>query len=419
MSRVQIRDNYFIKDGKPFFYQGDTLWMAFSKMQPAEWRELLRARRAQRFTVAQISVLPITHDNAASEQDLHPFFLGADGRYDFDRINTAYFDRAVELLAETVKQDIVPCLHLLWVDYVPGTWGAHLNDEHAMTPEQAERFLRYIIPRFEPYEPIYSVTGDTAFESETVTAFYERAIALLRTLAPEALLTMHLTPKAYPPASLSVDFHSYQAGHNAHEQDNNFRFAAQFYARGDGKPIVNSEPPYEAHGAIGGARRFTAYDIRRAFWQSLLSGASAGVGYGAHGTWMMYRDNLPFSNVQISGKPYEWRTALHLDGAWEGAFAQQLYEHYQLFGMRPLTCLRDMPPEVCAATNAAGTILIYAPFGCDVTTTLPTSAYECNAFDMTSKRYMRPEIAEGEQLTLLMPPCMGDVLYILTPKSKA
>ncbi len=44
MSRVQIRDNYFIKDGKPFFYQGDTLWMAFSKMQPAEWRELLRAR---------------------------------------------------------------------------------------------------------------------------------------------------------------------------------------------------------------------------------------------------------------------------------------------------------------------------------------------------------------------------------------
>ncbi len=84
--------------------------------------------------------------------------------------------------------------------------------------------------------------------------------------------------------------------------------------------------------------------------------------------------------------------------------------------MRPHACLRDMPPEVCAAANAAGTILIYAPFGCDVTTTLPTSAYACNAFDMTSKRYMRPEIAEGEQLTLLMPPCMGDVLYILSPK---
>ncbi len=46
----------------------------------------------------------------------------------------------------------------------------------------------------------------------------------------------------------------------------------------------------------------------------------------------------------------------------------------------------------------------------------PASAYECNAFDMTSKRYMRPETAEGEQLTLLMPPCVGDVLYILSPK---
>lgn len=416
MSRVRIHNNHFVKDGKPFFYQGDTLWMAFSKMSCQEWREVMQIRRAQRFTVAQISVLPISHDNAPAPSDLQPFAV-VDGHYDFDRINDAYFDKAEALLAETVGQDIVPCLHLMWANYVPDTWAAQRCPDTVMTWEQAERYLRYALARFEKYEPIYSVSGDTAFETERVVDTYANAIALIRSLSPEALLTLHLSPRSDPPARLELDFYTYQSGHMLQEQDQCFTIPAQFLARGDGKPVVNTEPAYEAHGHGFGYGRYTAFDIRRALWQSLLSGASAGIGYGAHGMWMMYRENQEFNGIQFSGKPYGWRMAIELDGAWEGAFAQQLYERYDLFGMQPLDCLKGMPPQVRAARAANGTVLIYAPYGCDVSTNLNVRDYRFDAFEMEHKRYMKPtHLRPDGEATICMPQCNTDVLHILTPQ---
>lgn len=416
MNRIRIRNNHFIRNGKPFFYQGDTLWMAFSKLSLDEWREIMQARRAQRFTVAQISVLPISHDNAPDDADLHPFAL-ADGKYDFDRINDAYFDHAEQMLAEALRQDIVPCLHMLWANYVPDTWAARIRPDTVMTWPQTEHFLRYAIARFEKYAPIYSVSGDTHFETPRMVDVYRKSIALLRELAPQALLTMHLAPGANPPPDFNLDFYSYQAGHNIQDQDNNFLLARQFLSRNDGKPIVNSEPPYDGHSHGFRYGRFQTFDIRKAFWQSLLSGASAGVGYGAHGMWMMYRDGQPFNNTAFSGKPFHWRTALSLEGAWEGAFAQMLFDRYNLYGMLPLDCLKEMPPQICAAETSDKTVLIYAPWSCDIATTLDAASYEIDAFDLEHKRFMKPAAVHADGgMILLMPQCNADVLYVLTPK---
>lgn len=414
MSRIQIEKNYFVRDGKPFFYQGDTLWMAFSKLSVEEWREVMAARRAQRFTVAQISVLPIAHDNAPDAEDLHPFAL-QDGRYNLSSLNDAYFDKAEAMLAETVQQGLVPCLHLLWVNYVPDTWAAAKSPDTVMSWPQMEAYLRYAVARFEKYEPIYSISGDTRFETERITDIYEKAIALMRQIAPQALLTMHLTPHADPPARLALDFYSYQAGHMLEEQDNNFLFAQQFLARNDGKPILNTEPPYEAHGHGNRYGRFDEFDIRKALWMSLLGGASAGTGYGAHGMWMMFREGQRFNNIPFSGKPYHWRTALELPGAWEGAFAQLLYERYGLFGLRPASCLKNAAPQIRAGETADGTILIYAPYGCDIATLLSADDYLCDGIEMTHKRYMKPETGRSEsgEIILSMPQCNSDMLYIL------
>ena len=417
MSRIQVKDNYFVKDGRPFFYQGDTLWMAFSKLSLPEWKEIMRMRREERFTVAQISVLPITHDNAPDESDLQPFPV-KNGRYDFDQISDAYFDHAEKLLAETVRQGLVPCLHLLWVDYVPGTWGARLNPECAMTWEQTEKYLRYAILRFEQYEPIYSLTGDTKFENDEVIGHYRKALRLLRELAPEALVTMHLTSHADPPAEFDLDFYSYQQGHVEEEFDNAFIFAEQFLARRDGKPIVNTEPPYEGHGYGRRYGRYTAFDIRRALWTSLLSGASAGTGYGAHGVWMMYRHGQPFSGMAFSDKPFLLQTALAFPGALEGGFAQHLYECFGCFGMKPFDCLNGMPDQIRAAKTADGVILIYSPYCRDIKTNIPFSDYIYDAFNMQDKSYLKPEVTSDERgmAILAMPEYNADTLFILRKK---
>ena len=413
MSRVSIKGNRFMRDGKQFFYLADTLWMAFSKLTLAEWREILAYRRMQGFSAVQISVLPVTHDNSSDPSDRHPFAVTENG-YDYDRRSDAYFDHAQEMLEEVVRMDMVPVLHLVWVDYQSEEWED--PEYRGMNRERLENYLRYVVPRFEKYEPIYSVSGDTRLESERIVRFYQHAATVVRELAPEALITMHLNPEALVPEEIPLDFYSYQSGHGGTDQYNTYRIAERFYARSDGKPIVNTEPCYEGHCHGYRYERFGAADIRRAFWQSLLSGASAGVGYGAHGMWMMYRDNLPFSSVSFSGKPFDWKTALRFEGAWEGGFAKHLFESYALFGMKPAAYLSDMPEDVRCAETEDGTVVIYAPYACDLRTLLCAGAYDCRAFDMENRRLFVPEPMPGDKLGFLMPQCNADVLYILGKK---
>lgn len=96
MSRITVDHSKrcLMRGGKPFFYLADTLWMAFSKLTLSEWEEILLLRRMQRFTVLQISALPISHDNSEDADDIKPFSVDSQGRLDFDRINDAYFDKA-------------------------------------------------------------------------------------------------------------------------------------------------------------------------------------------------------------------------------------------------------------------------------------------------------------------------------------
>ena len=45
------------KDGKPFFWLGDTAWLLFSKLDHTETEKYLDDRRSKGFTVIQVSVL--------------------------------------------------------------------------------------------------------------------------------------------------------------------------------------------------------------------------------------------------------------------------------------------------------------------------------------------------------------------------
>lgn len=415
MERVMIdsKRRSFTRGGRDFFYLADTLWMAFSKLTLQEWEEVLRMRRMQRFSVVQISALPISHDNSADAAALSAFGPGG-----FSDLNEAYFDRACEMLELAVRYGFTPSIHLLWVNYIPDTWAGSMPTGTPMPLQDALTAVTYMVRRFKPYAPIYSISGDTRFETERVTDYYDKAIDAVRAIDPEALLTLHLAPHADVPNRLcgKIDFYTYQGGHTAGaELENHYRFGLHYYQKPGEKPVVNSEPPYEGHGHGHSDGRHDEKSLRCAAWQSLLSGASAGVTYGAHGLWSMHRAGQAFTNLAFSNSPFDWRTALRLPGAWEMASARALFETHNLFGLGPCGLLDEKYPSIrMAATNDLATLAVYAPFACDVHLTLSLEGYDVWLYDLSTMHRLNPEIiATGEdRTTLVMPEVNADLLYI-------
>ena len=115
MSRIKVssQGSYFEKDGRSFFLMSDTDWMAFQKLSVEEFEQITALRKHQGFNAMQISVLPVTHDNAVSNRDMHPFHV-VEGKYQFDRINEEYFDKASAMLEVMKKYEMIPFLHLFW-----------------------------------------------------------------------------------------------------------------------------------------------------------------------------------------------------------------------------------------------------------------------------------------------------------------
>lgn len=424
MSRVKVSENkeYLVRDGKPFFYFADTVWMAFSKLSIEDWEEYTDYRRMQNFSVLQISILPISHDNSESEDDIPAFKSKADGSLDFFAYNEEYFEKADRMLKIAVDKGFVPCLHLLWVNYIPDTWASEKSPATIMPIEAVRPLVKYVANRYKKYEPIYSVTGDTKFETDRVCRYYLEAFDELKREDPEGITTMHLSPHGDPPDVFiyldKLDFYSYQGCHIYENQSWNYELAKKFLSKPVKRPVINTEPPYEGHGHGFKYGRFNEFDVRKAVWQSLLSGAKAGVSYGAHGVWSCHRRYMEFKNIQFSGKPYEWRTALRFKGAWDVSFARWIFETYNLFDLEVCDSIldnhSDSTQEIKMSGNASGSkVVIYVPYAADVKVGMDLSRYDFVLINLAERYFAKPEIETKSGISIIrMHDFNSDVLLI-------
>ncbi len=416
--KVSKTNDYLVRDGKPFFYLADTAWMAFSNLPLADWPRYLAYRKLQGFTALQISILPVTHDTSMSDENIDPFLKDANGNWDFSAYNEAYFDKADRMVAMAVEQGFVPVLGVLWCSYVPGTRCSKNSPvQSAMPFEAVVPFATYAAERFKKYDPMFFISGDTQFESPEEEPYYMAALDAVRTVCPDALLTMHLTPRGDLPTSFldKIDFYMYQSGHGAGKQDMPYILAEKFTSYPVKHPVVNAEPPYEGHGRVGEQTRFNAFDIRKATWQSLLSGAKMGVTYGAHGIWMFHRRGMNFLNKHRSFEPYDWDVALELDGGWDVSFARWLFEMYNMFDLEPASIVQNSDREIRAAVNASGTKLaIYCPYSFDIDLNFDLSGFHVVGVDLSSRRVTEPNVQSGAQSRILMHTFNGDVLLVAT-----
>ena len=415
----------FRKDGVPFFYLADTVWMAFANLSLEEWDFYTTFRQRQGFNVLQISILPVQHDMSFDQNTIYPYAVQGDGTIDFNSINEAYFQKAVKMLEIACAKGFTPVLTVLWNCYVPTAWAAEALRSKACMPEDfLTEYAAYVAERFRSFDPIWVVSGDTNFETETVIRYYETLLGQLRRRCPDSLFTMHMTPDGQLPEVFlkpgGIDFYLYQSGHFGDRQDLAFLLADHFFSSAFLKPIVNGEPCYEGHCYIGQSRRFSRYEVRKAMWQSVLSGAGAGVAYGAHGLWGFYRKGSAFTSTENSGVPYDWRDALLFKGADDAVYLKALSEEYGLGTMLPWALpAQSVSPEIrAAATRSLNRIAIYMPWPVALSLKLDCTGYDARAVLLESRQELLVGLcSQNETTTIDIPPVSGDYLLLLTKDS--
>lgn len=411
---------YLLQDGKPYFYLADTIWMAFQKLSLEEWQNYLRLRRRQGFNAVQISVLPIAHDNSVGEEDIEPFALDEEGHYLFDQINEAYFDKAEIMVEMAAEAGITPCLHLFWVNYIPDTWGALKSPERVLPLSRVRELAKYMLNRFDRYHPIYSVTGDTNFETPRVVEYYQAIFDVLEELAPDAVTSMHLMGGLdHVPEELlhrsGYSFYSYQSSHGGKEFLSNITKCSEGFLRQPlVKPLINTEPCYEGLGNFENPyEKFSSFDVRRALWSSVLSGASAGITYGAHGAWGCHKKGMLFLAKSMWGEPYDFQDAIRLDGANDAGFVRHIMENHQLMGLLPAQELTDTPYIMAGTLENQDVLVVYQPFDCEFTLYKELSDYRVTAWNLAARRTFIPELTMGDGRTLVgINGSNHDALYI-------
>ncbi|MCI5943091.1 MAG: DUF4038 domain-containing protein [Eubacterium sp.] len=424
MGRLKVGENKcsFTLDNKPFFYLADTIWSAFTNVTMEEWRYYLKTRKAQGFTVLQINTLP-QWDRCMTDVGVYPFATEDGQKMDFSRWEKDYYDRARQMCRMAKEEGFQLALVVLWLNYVPGTWGSRMTDINVMPEEMVEEYTEKVVREFEEFEPIYVVSGDTDFDTEEAVRYYEKALSVLCEKSPDSLKTMHIKRGYdYIPEQFAkrLDFFMFQSGHNVDGQDMAWILPERFRKKYPGKPVINAEPCYEQ---MGYSRkkygRFEARDIRKAAWSSLLSGACAGVTYGAHGIWNWKKTGCLANPILGEGfdEPQSWENAIQFPGAWDYGMIPRMFEMYGIDKLLPCNELLEEADSEIRMAEGNGIYLIYLPYNTKLCIRKELKHYVCQALDLSKKRVasLDMEIRDGVTLTE-MHPFLEDVLLILREK---
>lgn len=426
MNKVTISNNknYFEVDNKKFFYLADTCWSAFTNISYEEWNEYLDYRAMQGFNVIQINVLP-QWDASESDIYIEPFNRKEDGSRNFNSLNNEYFNRAEKMLEVAVKKGFTPALVLLWSNYIPGTWASNIIDKDVLPIEIIGSYVKYVGEKFKKFNPIFMISGDTDFPTEETVRYYRIGLNVIKEVAPECLRTMHIrgrlmeVPEEFENNN-DLDFYMYQSGHNSSHMDMPYLLAENFYRKNDKKPIINSEPCYEQMGYSRNLYgRFNQFDVRKALWQSLLAGGSAGITYGAHGIWSWHNPGKEFGIGigEAFDKPFYWRDALKFEGAWDYSFAKWIFDRYKLCGIKPLEGVIKKSNEIrMAMTEDKNVILIYIPINTEVEINIEMSDYEFETIDLKNRRFSKTKFRVEGIKTIINMHCFDEDVLVMAVK---
>lgn len=364
--RVSDNQRYLLRDGKPFFYLGDTAWELLNALGRDDTDRYLRKRAEQGFTVIQaVALAELDGLNVGNYYGDKPLIDNNPATP-----NDAYFRHVDYVIDRAADFGLVIGLLPTWGDKVwKSGWGA---GPEVFTPENARAYGKWLGARYKDKKNlIWILGGDRNPQNDTHIAIWrEMAAGITEGVGgpDKALMSFHPQPNQLGSGEWFhtdawLDFNMFQNGH-CRDQAIYDRIRGA-YDRTPVKPVMDAEPIYEDHPVCFNAKDLgtsSPYDVRKAAYLDLFAGAH-GHTYGCHDIWQMYR---PGKNP-VNGPHFFWYEAMDLPGANQMRYVRWLIESRPVLDRVPdqsfLTENNYPPAERIQATRGKDYLFVYSAAG--------------------------------------------------------
>ncbi len=335
LPRLQVSTNgHYLQTtgGKPFFYQGDTAWELFHRLDRVEAEMYLENRAAKGYNVIQAVALSEVEGVDVPNAYGHKPLVNRNPATPDTREGEAndYWDH-VDYIVKTANAKG------MYIGLLP-TWGRWWNDKNPIfDTENAEAYGRWIAERYKDSDIIWILGGDRNPDHADKQAIIRAMARGIRSVDQENLMTFH--PTGWQTSSKWfhgdewLDFNGRQSGHNQRFNSNE-QILADF-RRTPVKPIMELEPLYEDHPLEfnpDNEGHSCAWDVRRTLYWSVFYG-SAGVTYGHHSVWQMYDKEKGRGGINRPLMP--WHQAIDQPAAGQTVHLRRLMESRPYFSRIP------------------------------------------------------------------------------------
>jgi hypothetical protein len=346
-------------DGTPFFWLADTVWSGARAAEPKDWEFYALTRAYQRFTVAQWTAAP---GEDAKKQSA---FTGLPGRI---AINPDFFKRLDARLNTLSQAGILSAIVPLWEIQ------SQKDAATALSDDQAELLARYIVARWgaDPVAWLIAFEGDTTARNVGRWKRIGQTVFGSRPHAPVVLYPgeTHWLFDEFRDQKW-VDVFAYQSVTDVTDDALKWTLAGPFAAEWKKEPARPLIPivPHENAVAAQSSRRFSADDVRRAIYWSLLMTPPAGVSYGAQGVVNWDTTVGPKEEHTKAADLPMWRKALFMPAAKQMSRLAKFMNSIDFWMLRPQPkAIASQPSHLsprrfiaAASTEANDLSIVYVP----------------------------------------------------------
>jgi hypothetical protein len=355
MAQGQIQvssNNRFLqtKDGKPFFWLGDTDWELFHRMTREEATDFINLRAEQGFNVLQAVALAemngIREPNRYGDYPLNnedpTQLLVTPGSNPANAYEYDYWDHVDFIINKAAEKGVYIGLLPTWGDKLAHMWGEGpiiFNEKNAEEygSTLAKRYARqwnilWILGGDRPAVYKWKIDGvDKDFDDRSLWRAMARGIE--NVLGKEAFITYHPSGGRYRTTDYIhneswLDMNAFQSGHGAREADP-WIWVQEDLAKTPVKPTLDMEPCYEDHPVNPWDGKWTrqrgyfnAHDVRARIYRGVLAGG-CGVTYGHHQIWQFLNKEL-YAPINIGDTIIGWRTAAKAEAAYQMQYLKKL-----------------------------------------------------------------------------------------------
>lgn len=366
ISQFTISSNrrFMLKDGKPFFWLGDTGWELFHRLNREEADQYLKRRSEQGFTVVQAVIL-------AEFDGLHEPNANGDTPLindDPGKPNEKYFQHVDYIIDKAASYNINIAILPTWGDKVfKDRWG---KGPEIFNEQNASAYAEWLAKRYkDKTNVLWILGGDRVPRGESdLNVWRAMGKAIMKVTNNKAIISFHTQPNNLGSAEWFhkdewLAFNMFQTGH-CRETPIYDRMQAAYNLQPI-KPVLDGEPIYEDHPVCFNVKDLgtsNAFDVRRSAYLDLFAGAF-GHTYGCHDIWQMYSTK----REAVNGPHVYWQEALELPGANQMSYVRKLIESHPYLDRVPDQSLIKesdyVPAERVQATRGKDFLFVYTTFG--------------------------------------------------------